>query len=334
MTIEDISKEKLANEDKTDLFVLRLRFLQLWDKNFLDSQNATVGNLNKTEFLDKYRLLIDEMSEREYQYNPKEIDKTLLKTNVYGLNVGSWEDVMLIPNYISIAGGYVSDPAGTDNVDVIIRASQEARDENTERKIKLTLNKKVSQKVKLVYSPVGPRSDFIPLYDLVAIPRQNISITKLTRSPKRELDALNKKFDLDTGLNLKKQLFDISKTDDEQIVSGVVYEPYVKDSQGDYAEPDEIRKAAYGFMENAFNLGINHDKNSIVFGFSDLSHGRILESYIAPCDFDLECSDGSLGHITKGTWMMTTKIRDSQIWKRIRDGNITGYSLAGTAKTP
>ncbi|MBL2417079.1 hypothetical protein ELJ38_30440, partial [Klebsiella pneumoniae] len=36
--------------------------------------------------------------------------------------------------------------------------------------------------------------------------------------------------------------------------------------------------------------------------------------------------------ITKGTWILVTKATD-EIWKDIKDGKMTGYSLAGVAET-
>lgn len=111
----------------------------------------------------------------------------------------------------------------------------------------------------------------------------------------------------------------IDKADEKQLVYGVVYEPDVEDAHGDYMEADDIEKAAHEFMKEARNIDTNHDFEAGV--------GEVVESYIAPADFDI---DGET--IKKGTWLMVTKASD-EVWESIKKGEITGYSMAGTAET-
>jgi hypothetical protein len=111
----------------------------------------------------------------------------------------------------------------------------------------------------------------------------------------------------------------INKEETEQkLVYGLVYEPDVEDSHGDFMTVDDIEKAAHGFMKDARNIDKQHD-------FSD-GVGEVVESYIAPTDF-------TLGEeaITKGSWILVTKASD-EIWEEIKKGDITGYSMAGTAE--
>lgn len=111
----------------------------------------------------------------------------------------------------------------------------------------------------------------------------------------------------------------IDKADEKQLVYGVVYEPDVEDAHGDYMDAEDIEKAAHDFMKVARNIDTNHDFEAGV--------GEVVESYIAPADFDI---DGE--KITKGTWLMVTKASD-EVWESIKKGDITGYSMAGTAET-
>ncbi|MRT18436.1 terminase, partial [Vitellibacter sp. q18] len=47
----------------------------------------------------------------------------------------------------------------------------------------------------------------------------------------------------------------INKEDEEQqLVYGVVYEPNVEDSHGDFMTADSIEKAAHGFIKDARNI--------------------------------------------------------------------------------
>src|SRR5699024_10128445 len=109
----------------------------------------------------------------------------------------------------------------------------------------------------------------------------------------------------------------IDKSDEKQLVYGVVYEPDVEDAHGDYMEADDIEVAAHNFMKEARNIDTNHDFESGV--------GEVVESYIAPADFEIGKET-----IAKGTWVMVTKASD-EIWESIKKGDITGYSMAGTA---
>lgn len=117
----------------------------------------------------------------------------------------------------------------------------------------------------------------------------------------------------------EKNIRIISKSqDDERIAVGIVYEPDETDAHGDYSTEDEIRKAAWDFMENGQALKVNHQGAPIA--------ARVLESYIAPADF-------SLGNekVKKGSWILTTRVLNDEIWSEIKIGAITGYSMAGTA---
>lgn len=119
--------------------------------------------------------------------------------------------------------------------------------------------------------------------------------------------------------NKEVKLFINKEDEEQQLVYGVVYEPDVEDSHGDYMTATEIEKAAHGFLKDARNIDKQHDFESGV--------GEVVESYIAPTDFEL--GDET---ITKGSWVLVTKASD-EVWEEIKKGEITGYSMAGTAET-
>lgn len=106
-------------------------------------------------------------------------------------------------------------------------------------------------------------------------------------------------------------------------VLGIVLEPDVVDSQGDTYSADEIRKSAWQYMRDFRNIGLMH---------KGLVNGRVVlvESYIAPVDFELEGST-----IKAGTWMMGLNVVDDDLWASVKSGDLTGLSIAGFAtKTP
>ena len=62
MRIEDVDKVKLSKACDKELLVLKLRFTQLWDKNFKDNDTVAVGSLNRNSFLKNYKLLLNEIT--------------------------------------------------------------------------------------------------------------------------------------------------------------------------------------------------------------------------------------------------------------------------------
>lgn len=114
-----------------------------------------------------------------------------------------------------------------------------------------------------------------------------------------------------------------AKSSKKQIVYSVVYEPMVKDSQGDWADHNEIEKMAHGYLRN-------HIMSQIPA--ADLQHEEDLplekaipvESYIAPEDFNINEQ-----LIKKGSWIVALHVPDNDIWQQIEKGEITGYSLKG-----
>ncbi|GLF85278.1 hypothetical protein R51_03230 [Bacillus safensis] len=118
--------------------------------------------------------------------------------------------------------------------------------------------------------------------------------------------------------DFQKEIKVIAKADDAQrLVYGIVYEPNVADAHGDYMKPEEIEKAAHGFLKDAREIDKQHDFQGGV--------GEVVESYIAPSDFEMGDEV-----IKKGSWVLVTKASD-EIWEQIQKGEITGYSMAGTA---
>ena len=111
-----------------------------------------------------------------------------------------------------------------------------------------------------------------------------------------------RKFDLERGL-----------------VYGIVYEPNVKDTHGDFTTAEEIEKAAHEFLPRAAT-DVNHDANNN-------PEVAVVESYIAPTD--LIFPNGET--VRKGAWVLVTKVFDESLKESILKGEVTGYSLEGKA---
>lgn len=111
-----------------------------------------------------------------------------------------------------------------------------------------------------------------------------------------------------------------SKEKDKQIVFGVVMEPEVKDSHGDITSAEEIITAAHRWLARFQDRGYMHKK--IVNGKIE-----IYESYIAPVSFTIGSQK-----VLQGTWLLMYHILDPSLWKEIKEGKITGFSIGGFAR--
>ncbi|WP_439108591.1 XkdF-like putative serine protease domain-containing protein [Bacillus thuringiensis] len=156
--------------------------------------------------------------------------------------------------------------------------------------------------------------------DLTVRELKNAEITHISYVDKA---ANNRKFFLTKSAaakpNFQKEVKIITKADDAQkLVYGVVYEPGTEDLHKDFMTESEIEKAAHKFMKDARNIDTQHD-------FAP-GAGEVVQSYIAPAEFEI---NGEV--IQKGSWVIVTKATD-EVWEKIQNGEITGYSMAGTAE--
>lgn len=127
------------------------------------------------------------------------------------------------------------------------------------------------------------------------------------------------------GKAQKQAMFKIIKVDKkQQIVGGIVYEPEVEDTQGDFTDAKEIEKAMYLFMEkyatDSKRIKINHKGKRYFF--------PIMEIFQAE-------GDGTKkgGQILKaGTWWLEIKITNKDIWQMVERKDLEGFSMGGTAK--
>lgn len=111
----------------------------------------------------------------------------------------------------------------------------------------------------------------------------------------------------------------IFKADEERLVYGEVLIPEEVDAQKEIYSEEEVRQAAHGFMENFQNLGVMH---------KELANGRlkILESFIAPVEMEIAGKK-----IKKGTWLLAVRVISDKLWKQVKDGKWTGFSIGGSA---
>jgi len=124
----------------------------------------------------------------------------------------------------------------------------------------------------------------------------------------------------DPSKNSYNKVVNILKVDeDKREVTGVVYEPDVADTEGDYTTADEIKKAAYLFMKNrkTTNIDKQHDETP--------DEGFVAESWI------VQKNDARLPDAIEGSWAVVIKVENDETWKGVKSGEITGLSMGGVA---
>jgi len=115
---------------------------------------------------------------------------------------------------------------------------------------------------------------------------------------------------------------EVLKADDEkQVVYGIVYEPEVEDTDGNWATAEEIEKAAYYFMENHQTLGHEHIEDEVI------ENAHVVESWLAPKDMELYGQD-----VKKGTWLVGVHVNDDERWNMVKSGDYNGFSIHARAK--
>ena len=117
------------------------------------------------------------------------------------------------------------------------------------------------------------------------------------------------------------RLLPVAKAEEEKrIVFGVVLEPDEVDAQGDTISAEEIEEAAHLWLARFQNRGLMHRQlvNSQV---------EIFESYIAPADLTINGQ-----RVKKGSWLLMYHILSDELWRRIKSGELTGFSMGGFAR--
>lgn len=107
---------------------------------------------------------------------------------------------------------------------------------------------------------------------------------------------------------------------DQHLVYGVVLIPDIQDAQGDIISRQDVQQAAHQFVADyslgKSALGDNHTTQA--------KNSNVVESYIAPQDLSINNKA-----VSKGSWVLVSKVLDKRIWRKIKDGTYTGYSIGG-----
>lgn len=132
---------------------------------------------------------------------------------------------------------------------------------------------------------------------------------------------------------LTKEIPILKLDDEKRIVYGVVLDPYIVDSQGDWIPPPEVEKTAHEFMKESRTIGLGHrgevdakPVESFLMPYPD------QEDYRAAMAGEphriIKFKFGS-GFVHSGSWVLGTMVDDPATWELVKSGELGSYSIGG-----
>ena len=116
--------------------------------------------------------------------------------------------------------------------------------------------------------------------------------------------------------------------DEKRIITGVALRanyPILRFEDGKYFyvrfSPEEIEKMAYKFMreKKLDNVNINHSQNE-----GDIF---LIESYILDSKHNIQ----EFKDVELGSWIVSYKVENDEVWEAIKKGHLNGFSVELTA---
>lgn len=160
----------------------------------------------------------------------------------------------------------------------------------------------IIQDIKKAYEITDARISFISLVEKGANKREFIIVKNQNE---RSFTTDGKILDIDS---------------DSHFVTGVVYEPMEEDAHGNYMTKEEIQKACYWFAKNGNNVDLEHNENKIDSCF-------VVENWVCKSNCVI---NGQA--VKEGSWVMTVEVNDYELFEKIKNGQINGFSMGGVGK--
>ena len=161
--LSEITPARLREIDDKELLSLHRRLHQLYGRT---------KTYTKEDMINFHKLVEAEMRKRGMNH---EIHDELDKESAAFLRKS--EDVIVVPEFISIVGSVARGEEEPGDIDIVIRAERTARGfliqpENIELPIRNILDPEKEGKLHYIPNPQGPHGDYIPVFDLVLRARE------------------------------------------------------------------------------------------------------------------------------------------------------------------
>lgn len=103
----------------------------------------------------------------------------------------------------------------------------------------------------------------------------------------------------------------------QQIVEGLVYEPHALDTYCEAMLPEDIEVMAHRFMRLDLSKVVDYQHDNV------LVNAHPVESWIVRHDHP---------HYSVGSWVVSMKVEDAAVWKKIEAGEINAFSFEAMVK--
>jgi len=138
---------------------------------------------------------------------------------------------------------------------------------------------------------------------MAKLKRLSVAYISLVKNPANKRDIVYKSAD---GKFTDEKQIKITKSEAEGLVHGTVYEPNVKDAEGDWADKETIRKAAHDFVKKGSLARIDENHNETPTG------AQVVETHITE----------------KGAWDVVIQMDPkSETFQKVQKGELKGLSM-------
>lgn len=103
------------------------------------------------------------------------------------------------------------------------------------------------------------------------------------------------------------------KSDEERIVSGIIAEPLILDTDNEFYSRAGVLKMYHDFVANKLQKNIDREHNNILTG------SEIIKTYIA--------LENDPDNYPEGAWVGECKIASDSDWDAVKRGEINGFSV-------
>jgi len=247
MRIEDLTPENATAATVQDLIDLRYRAIQLYDAKFKGNNNQVakqvkkgrlIWALERSELLEKNKIIVRELRGRgEKQKDVHQIDRETFKKSMIGIDVGLMPKITVVRNFAAIHGDYIDSPKTTEIVELVFKCSDENHGEPMVQSIIQQVHRETKKDIGCLFSLDGPEGSYIPVYDLVLMPR----LITAKHAPEGKAGAIPHE---DIGRVEKDIKWDGSKE------RGMMSLQQLKKASAWFDERCEFRKMAFRFIHH------------------------------------------------------------------------------------
>ncbi|NPV54521.1 MAG: hypothetical protein HPY71_13565 [Firmicutes bacterium] len=186
MKILDIPGANLEEIDDKELLSLHRRLHQLAGALFSEpkeqAEDKEEGKLTWEDLVNAHAIIVAEMGARDMNHNVRDrldkesakVEKDAVSLDYLKARLAETQDVVIVENFVNIAGSVVQKGEEAGDVDLVIRKNR--RDVGLEILTRKVFDPEKKGYLHWVYQESGPHADYIPVFDLVLRPKREFKV--------------------------------------------------------------------------------------------------------------------------------------------------------------